>query len=145
MRERIIGLSIADLVSIQEVYVHKKVNEHGMARIKGILAEGSEGELFKKAEGGKASLYIKDEEGNQKNIFSGIIDSLEVENTGGVKTLRMVLSGGTKLLDCTKHTRTFQNEAMTYENLLKTVNEGNKQVSCIPNCKVANSIKKSPI
>lgn len=31
MRERIIGLSIADLVSIQEVYVHKKVNEHGMA------------------------------------------------------------------------------------------------------------------
>ena len=142
MRERIIGLSIADLVSIQEVYVHKKVNEHGMARIKGILAEGSEGELFKKAEGGKASLYIKDEEGNQKNIFSGIIDSLEVENTGGVKTLRMVLSGGTKLLDCTKHTRTFQNEAMTYENLLKTVNEGNKQVSCIPNCKVANSIKK---
>lgn len=31
---------------------------------------------------------------------------------------------------------------MTYENLLKTVNEGNKQVSCIPNCKVANSIKK---
>ena len=142
MRERIIGLSIADLVSIQEVYVHKKVNEHGMARIKGILAEGSDGLLFKKAEGGKAYLFIKDEEGNQKNIFSGIIDSLEVENTGGVKTLRMVLSGGTKLLDCTKHTRTFQNEAMTYENLLKTVNEGNKQVSCIPNCKVANSIKK---
>ena len=61
MRETIIGLSIADLVSIQEVYVHKKVNEHGMARIKGILAEGSDGELFKKAEGGKASLYIKDE------------------------------------------------------------------------------------
>ncbi len=142
MRERIIGLSIADLVSIQEVYVHKKVNEHGMARIKGILAEGSEGELFKKAEGGKASLYIKDEEGNQRNIFSGIIDSLEVENAGGVKTLRMVLSGSTKLLDCTKHTRTFQNEAMTYENLLKTVNKGNKQISCIPNCKVANPIKK---
>lgn len=142
MRERIIGLSIADLVSIQEVYVHKKVNEHGMARIKGILAEGSEGELFKKAEEGRASLYIKDEEGNQKNIFSGIIDSLEVENAGGVKTLRMVLSGSTKLLDCTKHTRTFQNEAMTYENLLKTVNKGNKQVSCIPNCKVANPIKK---
>lgn len=142
MRERTIGLSIADFNSIQEVYIHKKANEHGMAKITGILAEGSEGELFKKAEKGKASLYIKDEKGNKKNIFSGIIDSLEVGNAGGVKTARVVLSGSTKLLDCTLHTRTFQNEAMAYSKLLKTVNAGNKNVSYIPNCAVSNPIKK---
>lgn len=142
MRDRYIGLSIADFNSIQEVYIHKKANEHGMAKITGILAEGSEGELFKKAEKGKACLYIKDEKGNKKNIFSGIIDSLEVGNAGGVKTARVVLSGSTKLLDCTKHTRTFQNAAMSYGKLVESVNSGSKQVSYIPNCAVSNPIEK---
>lgn len=32
MRERTIGLSIADFNSIQEVYIHKKANEHGIKR-----------------------------------------------------------------------------------------------------------------
>lgn len=142
MRERTIGLSIADFNSIQEVYIHKKVNEHGLAKITGILAEGSEGELFKKAEKGKASLYIKDEKGDKKNIFSGIIDSLEVGNAGGVKIARVVLSGSTKLLDCTLHTRTFQNAVMSYGKLVETVNSGSKQVSYIPNCAVSNPIEK---
>lgn len=142
MRERTIGLSIADFNSIQEVYIHKKANEHGMAKITGILAEGSEGELFKKAEKGKASLYIKDEKGNKKNIFSGIIDSLEVGNAGGVKTARVILSGSTKLLDCTLHTRTFQNAVMSYGKLVESVNSGSKQVSYIPNCAVSNPIEK---
>lgn len=142
MRDRTIGLSIADFNSIQEVYICKKANEHGMAKITGILAEGSEEELFKKAEKGKASLYIKDEKGNVRNIFSGIIDSLEVGNAGGVRTACIVLSGSTKLMDCTLHTRTFQNEAMSYGKLLKTINAGNKNVSYISNCKVANPIQK---
>ncbi len=142
MRDRTIGLSIADFVSIQDVYIRKMANEHGMAKITGIIAEGSEGELFQKAEKGKASLYIKDEKGNKRNIFSGIIDSLEVGNAGGVKTACIALSGNTKLMDCTLHTRTFQNEAMSYSKLLKTVNAGNKNVSYIPNCTVENPIQK---
>lgn len=142
MRDRIIGLSIASFVSLQEVYIHKKANEHGIAVICGVIAEGSEGELFKKAEGGSASLYIVDEEENRKDIFSGIIDSMEVINAGGVKTARVVLSGSTKLMDCVKHTRTFQNEAMTYDELLGNVNAGYQKVFYIPNCKVENPIEK---
>lgn len=142
MRDRIIGLSIASFASIQEVHIHKKANEHGMATIKGIISEGSEGELFKNADSRKASLYIKDEEGNKKDIFSGIIDSLEVGNAGGVKTARVVLAGSTKLMDCTMHTRTFQNEAMSYEELLETVNAGYKELLYLPNCEVENPIGK---
>ena len=142
MRDRIIRLSMASFVALQEVYIHKKANEHGMAVIRGVIAEGSEGELFKNAESGNASLYILDEKGKRKDIFSGIIDSMEVKNAGGVKTARIVLSGSTKLMDCVKHTRTFQNQGMTYDELLEEINAGYEKVSCIPNCKVENPIKK---
>ena len=142
MRDRSIGLSIADFVSIQEVYIHKMVNEHGMARIQGIIAEGSEEKLFQKAEKGFVSLFIKDEKGNRKNIFSGIVDSLEVENAGGVKSARIVLTGATKLMDCILHTRTFQNEALPYEKLLGTVNAGNGKVAYLSNCGLKSTIKK---
>ncbi len=142
MRDRIIRLSMASFVALQEVYIHKKANEHGMAVIRGVIAESSEGELFKNAESGNASLYILDEKGKRKDIFSGIIDSMEVKNAGGVKTARIVLSGSTKLMDCVKHTRTFQNQGMTYDELLEEINAGYEKVSCIPNCKVENPIKK---
>lgn len=142
MRDRTIDLSIASFVSIQEVYIHKKANHHGMAKIKGIIPEGSEGELFKNADSRKASLYIIDEDGKKKDIFSGIIHSLEVGNAGGVKTVRAVLSGSTKLMDCRLHTRTFQSGAMSYGELLETVNAGYEKALYLANCKVENPIGK---
>ncbi len=50
MKERYIGLSIAEFVSIQDIYIYKKVNEHGKAVIRGIIDAEYEKELFKKAE-----------------------------------------------------------------------------------------------
>lgn len=134
MKERCIGLSIAEFVSIQEIQIHKKVNEHGRAEIRGIIRAGSEEELFRKAENGCADLFITDEAGEQRNVFSGIIDSMEVENLGEVKSARIVLTGATKLMDCVAYTRTFQNEAMPYAKLLDIINLENGQVLFLQNC-----------
>lgn len=142
MKERCIGLSIAEFVSIQEIQIHKKVNEHGRAEIRGIINAGSEEELFRKAEAGSASLFIADETREQRNIFSGVIDSMEVENLGEVKSARIVLTGATKLMDCMTCTRTFQNEAMPYEDLLGIINSGNGQVMFLQNCGQGKTTKK---
>ncbi len=142
MKERSIGLSIAEFVSIQEVQVHKKVNEHGRAQVRGIIRAGSEEGLFVRAEAGGAALYITDEEGERQNIFCGIIDSMEVENLGEVKSARIVLTGATRLMDCMTCTRTFQNGAMPYGELLDIINSGYGQVMSLQNCGQGETIKK---
>lgn len=142
MKERYIGLSIAEFVSIQEIHIHKKANEHGMAKIKGIINAESEEELFKKAENGYAALFIIDEMGKQQNIFSGIIDSMEVENLGEVKSAQIVLTGATKLMDCITYTRTFQNEAILYEKLLSIIDSESGQAMHLQNCGQGKATKK---
>ncbi len=143
MKERYIGLSVAEFVSIQDIYIHKKVNEHGRARIRGIILAESEETLFKRAEGGYATLFITDETGQRQNIFSGIIDRMEVKNSGEVKSADIVLAGATRLLDCTVHTRTFQNGAMLYGELLRTIHSENGQaVMYLQNCGQEESVKK---
>ena len=145
MKERSIGLSIAEFVSIQEVQVHKKVNEHGRAQVRGIIRAGSEEELFARAEAGGAALYITDEDGERQNIFCGIIDSMEVENLGEVKNARIVLTGATRLMDCMTCTRTFQNGAMPYGELLDIINSGYSQVMFLQNCGQGETIKKMTV
>lgn len=142
MKERSIGLSIAEFVSIQEIQIHKKVNEHGRAQIRGVIRAGSEEGLFSRAEMGGAALYITDEDGKQQNLFCGIIDSMEVENLGEVKSARIVLTGATKLMDCMTCTRTFQNGAMPYKKLLDIINSGYGQVMFLQNCGQGETIKK---
>ena len=91
MKERYIGLSIAEFVSIQDIYIYKKVNEHGKAVIRGIIDAKYEKKLFKKAECGYATLFIVDETGKQQSIFSGMIEHMEVKNSGEVKSANVVL------------------------------------------------------
>ena len=142
MKERYIGLSIAEFVSIQDIHIYKKVNEHGKAVIIGIIDTQYEKELFKKMERGYATLFIVDETGKQQSIFSGIIESMEVKNSGEVKSANIVLIGATKQMDCMEYTRTFQNEAMLYEKLLGIINSENGYVIYMHNCEKGKSIKK---
>ncbi len=142
MKERWIGLSIVEFVSIQEIQIHKKINEHGRAEIRGIIHTENEEKLFKRAETGCASLFITDEAGEQRNLFSGIIDTMEVEKLGEVKSARIVLTGATRLMDCIPCTRTFQNEAMPYKNLLGIINSENGQVMFLQNCGQGRTTKK---
>ncbi len=142
MKERYIGLSIAEFVSIQDIYIYKKVNEHGKAVIRGIIDAEYEKELFKKAECGYATLFIVDETGRQQNIFSGIIEHMEVKNSGEVKSANVVLTGATKQMDCMEYTRTFQKESILYEKLLNVINSENGHVIYMHNCGKGISIKK---
>ena len=145
MKECRIGLSIAEFVSITEMRLHKKVNEHGRAEIRGIIRVGSEERLFVNAEAGSAALYITDEDGEQQNLFCGIIDSMEVENIGKVKSAHIILTGATKLMDCSVCTRTFQNVAMTYGKLLCIINSGYESVMFLQNCGQGEAIRKMTV
>lgn len=135
MRDLHIRLSMVDFISVLDVHVWKKVNEHGYAKIKGIIADKDETVLFRNAESDEyAVLAIEDDDGNTKNIFAGIVKHIQVENVGGVKTAEIQLQGATKLMDSKKHTRTFQNKGMSYEQMLDIVNADYRKIMYLTGC-----------
>lgn len=135
MRDLHINLSIIDFVSILDVHVWKKVNEHGYARVKGIIADKDESVLFKNAASDEyVVLSIEDDNQSIKNIFTGIINNIQVENSGGVKTAEILLEGATRQMDNKKYTRTFQNKEMLYEQMLDVVNADYKRIMYLTGC-----------
>lgn len=134
MRDLSIKLSITDFISIESVEIYKKVNEHGYAKIKGIIESDKEKTLIKKAESEEyAVLSISDGEKAQ-NIFAGVIEQMEIENIGGVKTADISLCGATRVLDGMKYTCTYQDADLMYEQLLERMNSSYEKVKYLMNC-----------
>lgn len=135
MRDLHMKLSIVDFISITEVTIHKKVNEHGYAKIKGMIESSAEEELIQKVEMETyAVLSISDENSVTKNIFAGVIEQIEIENIGGVKTAEIHLSGATRLMDGVFHTRTYQDAGLSYEKLLDGICASYERAMYVQNC-----------
>lgn len=135
MRDLHIKFSLVDFLSIESVEIHKKVNEHGYAKITGIIENSQEDTLIQKAETEEyAALSISDENNSTKNIFAGIIEQVEIENTGGVKTAAIILTGATRLMDGMRKTHTYQNAAFTYEQILNEIKSSYNKAICLLNC-----------
>lgn len=135
MRDLHIKFSLIDFLSIESLEIHKKVNEHGYAKIAGIIENSQEDTLIQKAETEEyAVLSISDENNSTKNIFAGVIEQVEIENTGGVKTATVVLTGATRLLDGRRNTCTYQNASFTYEQILDEIKASYSKSICLLNC-----------
>lgn len=135
MRDLHIKLSITDFISIESVEIHKKVNEHGYAKITGVIESSEEKALIEKATSEEyAALLFTDETGSEQNIFAGIIDGVDIQNIGGVKTASVVLKGATRLLDGVRYTCTYQDAGMPYENILDGINSMYRNTIHLMNC-----------
>lgn len=120
MRDIKIKISLLPLLSVLECTIEKEVNYHGSAKIVGHIEKGREKELMSQLyqEHTWASVWIIDEEGKEEEIFAGIVKEAQIRHEGGLRLVSLTLTGSTFLLDCQERTRTFQNAAMTYDELL---------------------------
>lgn len=125
MRDSKVKLSMVDFLTIQDVTIRKKCNEHGMAIIKGIIVISDEESVLSVTDGNRyAKLSIENEKGEMKTVFAGIVESVQVASEGNLKQAIIKLVGATRLLECVSHTRTFQNKDMTYGELIKSIETG---------------------
>lgn len=125
MRDSKMELSMVHFLTIQDVTIRKKLNEHGTAVIKGIIDKSDEESVLSTAEGNRfAKLSIENEKGKTKTVFAGIVESVQVASEGNLKQATVKLVGATRLLECASHTRTFQNKAMTYGELVRSIETG---------------------
>ena len=122
MRDIRIQLSLVKLITVEECTIHKKVNEHGSAVIRGVIRSDKEADLLQCGDSLRyASIDIIDDKKESHPLFTGLIESVSIQTKAGVKIATVCLVGATRLLDLKERTRTFQDESMTYGNLMKRI------------------------
>lgn len=62
-------------------------------------------------------------DGTIKNIFKGIIWNADIEKVGETCVLTLNLITGSRLMDTTRHIRSFQDDGITYAAMMDTVTE----------------------
>lgn len=115
MRDNVVQIDGMKGVQINEITFHKGVNEHGKATIKCTTDKKELKEIISDADGmAWVSIKIGEKEGEKatKTIFTGVIDTISLENCESLEKIKKVtvnLVGASYLLDIKKETRTFQN------------------------------------
>lgn len=119
MRASRMRVSKINFLSITECTVKKKINEHGTAKVTGVIdAEDEQACISLATSESYLKIYAVSDKG-EECIFTGYIEDIEI-NSDDIKTVTLNLVTGTKLMDLAVRTRTFQNVGMTYRSVLKS-------------------------
>lgn len=114
MRDNVVSIKGMDYLTIDEIIIHKSVNEHGRATIKFTTDKTALKEIITDLEGMFCvSVMIGETEGGEadQSIFNGIIDTVSLENCDSLEKIKKVtveLVGSSYLLDAKQETFTYQ-------------------------------------
>ncbi|WP_036216866.1 hypothetical protein [Lysinibacillus sphaericus] len=118
-----IKISPFELVSIQELSLTKKMNEHARLRFTGIVPEEARDTYVEMTEAQSAI------EVNQLNhlgvpspLFKGVILNVKVSSVRGIYYIEVEAASSTHQLDIKKKNRSYQDKEMTYKALFKLLN-----------------------
>lgn len=108
-----------------ECTVHKEVNQHFTAEIVGRIPPVDHDELVQRCPSGQAvRIDVVDETGLAQVFFKGVVRRISTKNVGGTRTLRVEAVSRTWLMDVKEHTRTFQHEPQTYQEVAEFIKKG---------------------
>jgi len=121
MRDFHLEFSPFSFVALHEGTVHKQVNEHSTAYVKGIIHESdvkAYSDLIVKNEHIPFSITAVSDDGQKIVIFQGVTYCPKIKCVGKVATLTIEAKSGSYLLDINEHFRTFQDPAVTHSEVL---------------------------
>lgn len=120
MREVRIETVPFELISIQSVKCFKRLNEHGVITIKGIVSQKN-AEEYQMLTLDETWVTVKliEESGGERIFFNGILTEMHIAKEGRVNTLTFTAKTGSYLLDLACHIRTYQKESYTYDQILR--------------------------
>lgn len=119
MREQTIILEPFSLLDILECRGEICADCHGYMSVKGHISSEKEEEYIKiLMEETWASVKVRDENGGEEILFSGIVTESTIEVENNLKTLDLTIRTGSVLMDINEHMRTFQNDKIAYEAVM---------------------------
>jgi len=123
MREMLIKIEPFSFVELSQVLIKKEVNQHATACICGIV----EAEMTEDArhlllsERTRVTIDVLDEEEKKERLFCGMVKEYQMEHRNFVDYLTLHLVDETYLMDVMPHTRVFQEEEKTYEDVFQII------------------------
>ncbi len=122
MREQTIILEPFSLLDILECRGEICADCHGYMSVKGHINSEKEEEYIKiLMEETWASVKVRDENGGEEILFSGIITEGTIEVENNLKTLTLTIRTGSVLMDINEHMRTFQSSKTSYEAVMSVL------------------------
>lgn len=120
MREVRIVTVPFEFISILEVECLKRLNEHGIITIKGIVSQENVAKYQLLAlDETWVTVKLIDENNSKLIFFNGVLTKLHIEKESQVNTLTFVAKTGSYLLDLVRHVRTYQKESYTYNEIVR--------------------------
>ncbi|WP_027624794.1 contractile injection system protein, VgrG/Pvc8 family [Clostridium lundense] len=125
---------------ITKLKITREVNEHARLYISGIIDEENADKYVETADAEtNIALSLKDEKNSVTNVFQGVVTNIQVNANREVRTLEVEALSRTFLMDIKKKSRTFQNENLSYKDVLNIVNSGYSNIKMSD--KIANGTK----
>ena len=122
VRVDLLETSNVEFIDIQEFYSELLPNKHGKAIIGGTISGAKKEEYL--ASGGKLTQIIaKTYEGKSIVLFCGIVTSCNIKSNGDVHYMTLGLKTQSILMDGKEHIRIFQNEGVSYRNIMDIIIE----------------------
>jgi hypothetical protein len=126
------------LPELRELKIIRKFNEHAQLRLTTLLPEGEAAD-FLESVGAQTAVEVKLADSEASRIlFCGPVTALTVKAARDVYTLEIAAGSHTCDLDVAKTDRSFQNPALTYKSLVKTVIGTTTGADCIVNPRIAD-------
>lgn len=124
MRDVRLVIEPFQLINLLECTIHKEVNQHFTAKITGHIAQTDNDELVQRCPKEQAvCIKIIDEFDEERVLFKGVVRRLSSKNTGGVRQLSIEAVSRSWLMDIEEHSRTFQHERQTYQEVAEFIKE----------------------
>lgn len=124
MRTIKIQIKPFEMISILNYDEVQEMNEHGLAKISGLIPFEKKDEYIKTA---MKETWVKilgyEEKGDEKTLFYGVLTEFNIRTEGKSCILDLTLYSGSRLMDYDRHTRSFQKDGYTYKKIAECCNE----------------------
>ena len=125
MRDWKIRIEPFHFTDILKCNIRKTVNDHATAQVVCHISDQLEDQYVEMAlKGVQTIIYARDDTSREKVVFNGLPRDLSIETKNNMKILTIELVSASYLMDNFAHTRTFQNAAMTYDDVLGFLGAG---------------------
>jgi hypothetical protein len=119
-----IHISHFDFLTLESLVIDQEVGEHAIASISGYICdEDVEAYRWKVLEHIWVTITAEVDGRESRKLMTGIIAGFSLEPQPHATRLTLTLKSGTCLMDAAIHFRTFQNNGMTYLDVLNTINQ----------------------
>lgn len=134
MKEYNIQTEPLAFIAIRGLEIHRKINEHGTARIEGYISDEDEEDYVKQLmESVWERIDAVGRDGENQTLFWGLVTGFSIQRENHQKRMVLEITTGTYLMDLTPHFRTFQNKAVTYGEIFQMLTETYENPGLIKN------------